>query len=93
MCYDYNLFMFPTDHRKAWNAATDLIFALYPIIIVYRLQMRLRIKLSVVALMGLGVFTAVCSIVKTVNFQTEKSTTDITCKPSSRSLPEKPSPR
>ena len=75
------------DLRKAWNAATDLVFAFYPILIVWGLQMRLRMKFSVVVLMGMGVFTAVCSIIKTVNFQTEKSTSDITCKHCRSHLP------
>ena len=51
--------------------------------IVYNLKIQLKVKLSLCVLMGLGVFTAVCSVAKTVLFNrlSESSTgSDSTCK-------------
>ncbi|KAL9055446.1 MAG: hypothetical protein Q9162_003544 [Coniocarpon cinnabarinum] len=62
----------------AWNAATDLVLAVYPISIIYRLQMRLRLKLGLCILMGIGLFTAICSIVKTCQFKRVEATQDPT---------------
>ena len=49
----------------AWGAFTDLCLATYPIYLVQDLQMQKRIKLLVSVLMGLGVFSAICSIITT----------------------------
>ena len=49
----------------AFTAFTDLVLALYPVSIVYNLQMTRRLKFGLGILMGVGMFTCVCSIMKT----------------------------
>lgn len=48
------------------NIATDVLFALLPVPIVWKLQTNLRTKITLVAILGLGLFACVASIVKTV---------------------------
>ena len=72
-----------TPEFSAWGAAVDLLLALYPVLIVSKLRMRLKLKVVLGILMGLGVFTAVCSLAKTIEFDrmNQPSTNpDSTCK-------------
>ncbi|MCJ1417264.1 hypothetical protein MMC32_003606 [Xylographa parallela] len=62
----------------AWGAATDLLLALYPVFIIYNLQIQLRLKIILCFLMGLGVFTAICSLVKTAQFNRLEISPDAT---------------
>ena len=52
--------------RLGWNAASDLSLALWPIAIVRRLQIPLKKKIGVCALMGMGVVAAALSIARAV---------------------------
>lgn len=59
------------------SATSDFIFAAYPILILWKTQMKLSTKISLCCLMGLGVLTGACCIVRTVlNYQSLP--TDIT---------------
>ncbi|MCJ1353820.1 MAG: hypothetical protein MMC33_003807 [Icmadophila ericetorum] len=49
-----------------FDALTDLLCALIPTLIISQLQMNRRTKIGLCILMGLGIFTAVCVIAKTV---------------------------
>ncbi|KAH8588349.1 hypothetical protein B0O99DRAFT_693511 [Bisporella sp. PMI_857] len=53
----------------AWGTFADFLLALYPVIIIWNLRIRKQLKLIISFLMGLGVVTAVCSLVKTVQFK------------------------
>ncbi|EXJ83606.1 hypothetical protein A1O1_07229 [Capronia coronata CBS 617.96] len=46
--------------------ATDVLFALLPVPIVWKLQANLRTKITLVGILGLGLFACAASIVKTV---------------------------
>ena len=48
------------------NIATDVLFALLPVPIVWSLQTNLRTKLTLVFILSLGLFACVASIIKTV---------------------------
>lgn len=48
------------------NIATDVLFAVLPVPIIWNLQVNLRTRLTLVFILGLGVFACVASIVKTV---------------------------
>lgn len=48
------------------NIATDVLFALLPIPVVWKVQTNLRTKLTLVFILSLGIFACVASIVKTV---------------------------
>lgn len=64
----------------AWGTFTDLVIALYPIMIIWNLKMALRLKLIICCVLGLGVVTAMCSLVKTIEFFRLRLSTDPTCK-------------
>ena len=45
---------------------SDFVLSLFPIVILHKLNMRLKQKIGIAVLMGLGLITAACSIVRTV---------------------------
>lgn len=52
------------------SVVSDFVFASYPILILWKVQMKLSTKVSLCCLMGIGVFTGACCIVRTVlNYQ------------------------
>ncbi|KAJ5858734.1 hypothetical protein N7534_004011 [Penicillium rubens] len=51
--------------QASFNAFSDILLALYPVHLFWKLQMKLRIKIALSILMGLGWIAAVCSAVKT----------------------------
>jgi len=53
----------------AFSAFTDLILALFPITIVWGLQMNMRTKCGVVVIMGLGIIATVASCIKTTKIK------------------------
>ena len=57
---------------KVISAISDFLLAAFPILILYKIQMSLRTKVGLCLLMGLGVVTGACCIVRTVlNWQSE----------------------
>ncbi|MCJ1470458.1 hypothetical protein MMC07_009103 [Pseudocyphellaria aurata] len=48
----------------AWSICTDMVCALFPILIFWNSQMNKRTKYALWAIMGTGVFAGVCGIVK-----------------------------
>ncbi|MCJ1266173.1 hypothetical protein MMC22_006055 [Lobaria immixta] len=52
--------------ENGFDAFTDLTCAAIPIYLIQRLRMNRRTKIALCCLMGLGVITAVCAIVKSV---------------------------
>ncbi|KAI0965546.1 hypothetical protein F4678DRAFT_452353 [Xylaria arbuscula] len=64
--------------QGAFNAASDLALAVFPAVIVWNLQMELSQKVSLVILMGLGIFAMVGSILKAVYLTSVGSRDDYT---------------
>ncbi|CZR65028.1 related to integral membrane protein PTH11 [Phialocephala subalpina] len=64
--------------QGACNSMTDLILTVLPSSIFWTLQMKLRIKLGLVALLGLSIFAFVASIIKTVKLQSLGERSDYT---------------
>ncbi|KXG50584.1 uncharacterized protein PGRI_043510 [Penicillium griseofulvum] len=64
--------------QASFNAFSDALLASYPIHLFWKLQMKLRIKVALSVLMGLGWVAAVCSAVKTYELKALTQTTDIT---------------
>ncbi|KAJ6145399.1 hypothetical protein N7470_009294 [Penicillium chermesinum] len=52
--------------QGGFNAATDLYLALFSTVIFWRLNLKVRVKLGLVALLGLGLFAMAAAIIKTV---------------------------
>ncbi|CAG8924032.1 unnamed protein product [Penicillium salamii] len=64
--------------QASFNSFTDAVLAIYPVHLFWKLQMKLRIKVALSILMGLGWIAAVCSAVKTYELKALTETTDIT---------------
>ncbi|KAJ5332775.1 hypothetical protein MYU51_009099 [Penicillium brevicompactum] len=64
--------------QASFNSFTDAVLATYPVHLFWKLQMKLRIKIALSILMGLGWIAAVCSAVKTYELKALTETTDIT---------------
>ncbi|KAI0113594.1 hypothetical protein GGR51DRAFT_506031, partial [Nemania sp. FL0031] len=56
--------------QTAWDAGTDLVLALFPALIFSTMNMKLRLKIGLICLMGLGVFASIATIVKAIEFAT-----------------------
>ncbi|KAJ6093902.1 hypothetical protein N7467_002747 [Penicillium canescens] len=64
--------------QASFNSFSDAFLASYPIHLFWKLQMKLRIKVALSILMGLGWLAAICSAVKTYELKALTETTDIT---------------
>jgi hypothetical protein len=53
-----------TDDRAVINISTDFMLALLPVPLIWKLQMPLRTRLSLVAVLSLGIFAAVAGIIR-----------------------------
>ncbi|KAF2657564.1 hypothetical protein K491DRAFT_324972 [Lophiostoma macrostomum CBS 122681] len=53
---------------RALHISTDILLLLYPMLILYRIQMPLRKKLAISIVFSLGLFSVVCSIVRNIIF-------------------------
>ncbi|KUJ11716.1 uncharacterized protein LY89DRAFT_758503 [Mollisia scopiformis] len=58
------------------NSATDLALAIFPATIIWNLKLKLAIKISLIITMGLGFFTMIAAIVKTVHLNSIAHLTD-----------------
>ncbi|RMZ75160.1 hypothetical protein DV737_g5426, partial [Chaetothyriales sp. CBS 132003] len=65
-CFSTKVFTAIGIFNSSINIATDVIFALLPIPIVWNLQTNLRTKLTLVFILSLGLFACAASIVKTI---------------------------
>ncbi|KAL2862487.1 uncharacterized protein BJX67DRAFT_375276 [Aspergillus lucknowensis] len=50
------------------NTATDLFLAVFPTVVFWNLNLRLRIKLSLIILMSLGILAMIASIIKSTKY-------------------------
>ncbi|KAI9375102.1 hypothetical protein BJX61DRAFT_495286 [Aspergillus egyptiacus] len=53
---------------SAVNSASDLFLAVFPTIIFWNLNLKLRIKLGLIALLSLGILAMIASIIKTTKY-------------------------
>ncbi|KAE9370760.1 hypothetical protein N431DRAFT_40454 [Stipitochalara longipes BDJ] len=65
-CFDNNLFTAIGMFNSVVNILTDVLFASLPVTVVWNLQVNMRTKLSLLAILSLGYFACAASIVKTV---------------------------
>ncbi|OQV06086.1 hypothetical protein CLAIMM_10717 [Cladophialophora immunda] len=65
-CFSNNTFTNIGIFNSSVNIATDVLFALLPIPVVWKLQANLRTKLTLCFVLSLGLFACVSSIIKTV---------------------------
>lgn len=63
---------------SSWSAAVDLLLALTPVTIFWRLKMSTRKRLGLCLLMGCGIFGAVATIIKTTELTAMTARSDLT---------------
>ncbi|KAL4893192.1 hypothetical protein BDV59DRAFT_202156 [Aspergillus ambiguus] len=59
------------------NSATDLFLAVFPTVVFWNLNLRLRIKISLMVLLSLGILAMVASIIKTTKLDQVPSVTNL----------------
>ncbi|KAH7398467.1 hypothetical protein BKA66DRAFT_592425 [Pyrenochaeta sp. MPI-SDFR-AT-0127] len=64
-CYDANIFKNVGVFNSSVNIATDLVFALIPIPMVWRLQVNLQTRIGLAVILSLGLFASAVAIYKT----------------------------
>ncbi|OJJ50113.1 hypothetical protein ASPZODRAFT_128718 [Penicilliopsis zonata CBS 506.65] len=64
--------------QGCFNTACDLFLAVYPTYTFWSLQLKLRVKIALACLLGLGLFAMIASVVKTVLITTIARTSDPT---------------
>ncbi|KAF3356324.1 hypothetical protein VdG1_06418 [Verticillium dahliae VDG1] len=65
-CYDIQLFITFGIINTAFNIFTDVVLATLPIPIIWNLQMKRRVRLSVIVILSLGYFAVAMGIVKAI---------------------------
>ncbi|CAG8057346.1 unnamed protein product [Penicillium salamii] len=63
-CWDVRVQAYYGYYQGSFNSATDLYLATFSTCIFWNLNLRLRAKLGLVALLGLGIFAMIASIIK-----------------------------
>ncbi|OOQ84359.1 hypothetical protein PEBR_30614 [Penicillium brasilianum] len=65
-CWDLHVQAYYGYFQGAFNSATDLYLAVFSTCIFWNLNVKVRVKVGLVALLGLGIFAMIASIIKTV---------------------------
>jgi len=65
-CWDLRVQEYFGFFQGSFNSVTDFILAIFPAFVVWHLNMKLSMKISLIILMGLGIFAMAGSVVKTV---------------------------
>ncbi|CAG8295825.1 unnamed protein product [Penicillium nalgiovense] len=63
-------------YSNTFNSATDLFLAVFPTVVFWNLNLKLRIKLSLIVLLSLGIVAMVASIIKTTKLDSVPSITN-----------------
>ncbi|CAI7656308.1 unnamed protein product [Penicillium pancosmium] len=62
---------------NTFNSAADLFLAVFPTVVFWNLNLKLRIKISLIGLLSLGIVAMVASIIKTTKLDTLPSITNL----------------
>ncbi|KAJ5185396.1 hypothetical protein N7491_006736 [Penicillium cf. griseofulvum] len=68
-CWDFRIQAYYGYYQGSFNSATDLYLAVFSTYIFWSLNLKLRIKLGLVTLLGLGIFAMAASVIKVVQSQ------------------------
>ncbi|KAL2205543.1 hypothetical protein CC79DRAFT_1371353 [Sarocladium strictum] len=77
-CHDFNLFLSLTYWNIACNIFTDVMLGALPVPIIWKLQMKLRVRLYVIGVLNLGYFAVLMGILKAVYMLTTGGDIDST---------------
>ncbi|KAJ5109540.1 hypothetical protein N7456_006215 [Penicillium angulare] len=62
---------------NTFNSATDLFLAIFPTVVFWNLNLKLRIKISLIVLLSLGIIAMIASIIKTTKLDQVPSITNL----------------
>ncbi|KAL2151051.1 hypothetical protein VTH82DRAFT_6149 [Thermothelomyces myriococcoides] len=65
-CYSISLFVAFALINTSFNIVTDVLFATFPVPVIWKLKMRRKLKLYLVGILSLGYFAVVMGIVKAI---------------------------
>lgn len=68
-CWDHRVQQDYGYFQGAFSSFSDLILALYPLTFIWNLQLKLKIKIGLGAVMSLGLIATIASVYKTVELQ------------------------
>ncbi|KAF9243033.1 hypothetical protein DTO013E5_2566 [Penicillium roqueforti] len=68
-CWDYRVQAYYGYYQGSFNSATDLYLAVFSTYVFWNLNLKLRVKLGLVTLLGLGIFAMAASVMKAVQTQ------------------------
>ncbi|KAJ5158645.1 uncharacterized protein N7500_008296 [Penicillium coprophilum] len=68
-CWDVRIQAYYGYYQGSFNSATDLYLAVFSTYIFWSLNLKLRVKLGLVTLLGLGIFAMAASVIKVVQTQ------------------------
>ncbi|KAJ5827164.1 hypothetical protein N7447_003927 [Penicillium robsamsonii] len=68
-CWDVRIQAYYGYYQGSFNSATDLYLAVFSTYIFWNLNLKLRVKLGLVTLLGLGIFAMAASVIKVVQTQ------------------------
>ncbi|KAJ5392775.1 hypothetical protein N7465_011749 [Penicillium sp. CMV-2018d] len=63
-------------YSNTFNSATDLFLAVFPTVVFWNLNLKLRIKISLIGLLSLGIVAMIASIIKTTKLDSVPSITN-----------------
>ncbi|KAJ5482961.1 hypothetical protein N7539_006407 [Penicillium diatomitis] len=64
-------------YSNTFNSATDFFLAVFPAVVFWNLNLKLRIKVGLILLLSIGFVAMIASIIKTTKLDTLPSVTDI----------------
>ncbi|KAJ5950913.1 uncharacterized protein N7479_009326 [Penicillium vulpinum] len=68
-CWDVRVQAYYGYYQGSFNSATDLYLAVFSTYIFWNLNLKLRVKIGLVILLGLGIFAMAASVIKVVQTQ------------------------
>ncbi|CDM37359.1 hypothetical protein DTO013E5_7528 [Penicillium roqueforti] len=75
-CGNLNAVMKFAYYSNTFNSATDLFLAVFPTVVFWNLNLKLPIKLGLIALLSLGIVAMIASIIKTTKLDSVPSITN-----------------
>ncbi|KAJ5172092.1 hypothetical protein N7492_004685 [Penicillium capsulatum] len=77
-CFSLEFQLIVATSQAAFNAFNDIALAVFPAYIFWRIQIPLKVKITIVAVMGAGVFAAAATLVKCILLKDMPVHSDIT---------------
>ncbi|KAI9046000.1 uncharacterized protein KD926_005945 [Aspergillus affinis] len=77
-CFSLQLQLVAGTAQASYNAFSDLALAIFPVFVFWKVQLAMRLKVAVIAVMGAGVFAAAATLTKAILLKNLPAHADIT---------------